>query len=41
MRCPDIALARSVLGWEPEVSLDEGLKRTIAWARSEWVGGTP
>ena len=24
---------RSVLGWEPRVSLDEGLERTIAWFR--------
>ena len=27
----DNALAKSVLGWEPKVSLDEGLDRTIAW----------
>ncbi|HEY9107353.1 MAG TPA: UDP-glucuronic acid decarboxylase family protein [Roseateles sp.] len=28
-RCPDIALARSMLGWQPEVALEEGLQRTI------------
>jgi dTDP-glucose 4,6-dehydratase len=33
VRQPDIALARSVLGWEPEVSLEEGLKHTVAWFR--------
>ncbi|HEY6441138.1 MAG TPA: UDP-glucuronic acid decarboxylase family protein [Acetobacteraceae bacterium] len=30
-RCPDITLARSTLGWEPHVELDEGLTRTIAY----------
>ena len=30
-RCPDIALARKVLGWEPSVPLDEGLRRTIGY----------
>jgi len=30
-RCPDIGLARSLLGWEPTVALDEGLRRTAAW----------
>jgi dTDP-glucose 4,6-dehydratase len=33
VRQPDITLARSVLGWAPEVALDEGLERTIAWFR--------
>ena len=33
-RCPDIALARRVLGWEPGVGIDEGLKRTIAYFRT-------
>ena len=30
-RRPDITLARKVLGWEPKVGLDEGLKSTIAY----------
>ena len=31
VRCPDISLAASRLGWNPRVSLHEGLQRTIAW----------
>jgi dTDP-glucose 4,6-dehydratase len=34
VRQPDIALARRVLGWEPTVNLDDGLKRTIEWFRA-------
>jgi dTDP-glucose 4,6-dehydratase len=34
VRRPDITLAREGLGWEPRVSLDEGLTRTIAYFRS-------
>ncbi len=30
-RCPDISRARSALGWEPKVGIDEGLKRTVEW----------
>ena len=30
-RRPDISLAREVLGWEPKVQLEEGLKKTIAY----------
>lgn len=30
-RQPDIALARTALGWEPHIALDEGLRRTIKW----------
>ena len=37
-RRPDIALARERLGWEPHVTLREGLARTIAWFRSVNVG---
>ena len=33
VRKPDILLARKHLGWEPQVSLDEGLQRTIEWFR--------
>jgi UDP-glucuronate decarboxylase len=32
-RQPDIRLARSILNWEPTTSLDEGLKKTIAYFR--------
>ncbi len=31
VRQPDITVARSVLGWEPKVQLEEGLQRTIAY----------
>jgi UDP-glucuronate decarboxylase len=30
-RCPDIGLARATLGWEPHVTLDDGLTRTIEY----------
>ncbi len=30
-RCPDITLARKLLGWEPAVGLEDGLQRTIAY----------
>lgn len=33
-RCPDITLAKSLLGWEPQVQLSEGLDRSIAYFRS-------
>lgn len=33
-RKPDITLARQRLTWNPEISLEEGLKRTIAYFRS-------
>ena len=29
VRQPDITRARQLLGWEPEVDLDEGLRRTL------------
>jgi len=34
-RQPDITLARDKLGWEPKVSLDDGLRETIAYFRRE------
>lgn len=33
-RRPDIAHARSLLGWEPEVSLEDGLGRTLEYFRT-------
>ncbi|HXX40605.1 MAG TPA: NAD-dependent epimerase/dehydratase family protein [bacterium] len=30
-RRPDITRAKTLLGWEPHVSLEEGLKRTLEW----------
>jgi hypothetical protein len=35
VREPDISLAREVLGWEPVVPFEEGLRRTIAWFREQ------
>lgn len=35
VRKPDITLAREHLGWEPEVTLEEGLTKTIAWFREQ------
>ncbi|MFJ5559340.1 NAD-dependent epimerase/dehydratase family protein [Streptomyces sp. NPDC093250] len=35
VRCPDITLARDKLGWEPRVDTEDGLRRTIAWFRTE------
>jgi dTDP-glucose 4,6-dehydratase len=35
VRQPDISVARQVLQWEPQVSLDEGLERTIGFFRTK------
>ncbi len=35
VRQPDITRARTLLGWEPKVSLDEGLRSTIAYFRQK------
>jgi dTDP-glucose 4,6-dehydratase len=34
VRQPDITLARTQLGWEPKVPLQEGLGHTVAWFRA-------
>jgi UDP-glucuronate decarboxylase len=34
-RRPDISLARTKLGWEPSVALDDGLARTIHYFRQQ------
>jgi dTDP-glucose 4,6-dehydratase len=31
VRQPDITRAKQILGWEPEVGLEDGLRRTIEW----------
>jgi dTDP-glucose 4,6-dehydratase len=33
-RCPDITLAMRVLGWKPQITLREGLARTLDWYRA-------
>lgn len=33
-RCPNISLAQGLLGWEPKVPLEEGLRRTIHYFRN-------
>ena len=33
-RCPDITRIKTMLGWEPRVTLEEGLGRTIPWFRT-------
>ena len=37
-RCPDIAKARAALGWEPRVTLEEGLRLTVEYFRREAAG---
>ena len=35
VRCPDISRAQKLLGWEPRVSLDEGLSLTIEYFKKK------
>jgi len=35
VRRPDITRAKELLGWEPKVSFDDGMRRTIAWFREQ------
>jgi dTDP-glucose 4,6-dehydratase len=39
VRRPDISLAREILGWEPEIDLREGLRRTIEESGVETLVG--
>ena len=38
IRLPDISKARSLLGWEPKVTPDEGLQQVIAWFKKDAAG---
>src|SRR5260370_42200874 len=38
-RCPDIAQARAVLGWQPRIELKDGLARTIAYFERVLIKG--
>jgi dTDP-glucose 4,6-dehydratase len=38
VRQPDISRARQALGWEPAISLEEGLTRTVEWFKDRLVG---
>ena len=39
-RRPDIGAARRLLGWEPKVCLDDGLRRTVDYFRERLQGAT-
>lgn len=34
--CLDAAKAKKLLGWSPQISLDDGIKKTIAWHRNHF-----
>jgi nucleoside-diphosphate-sugar epimerase len=34
--CADIGKARKLLGWQPQVSLEEGIKKTVEWTEDNW-----
>jgi len=34
-RQPDITRAREILGWEPKISLEEGIRRTILYFKQK------
>jgi nucleoside-diphosphate-sugar epimerase len=34
----DISRARQLLGWTPRVSFEDGIAKTIAWAREQAAG---
>ncbi len=41
IRRPDITRAESLLGWRPEVALEDGLVRTLEWFRARPAVGAP
>jgi len=34
--CADIEKARKLLEWQPKISLEEGIKRTVEWTKDNW-----
>jgi dTDP-glucose 4,6-dehydratase len=36
-RCPEIGKAKRVLGWQPEVSVIDGVRRTVEWLESREI----
>ena len=38
-RCPDISKARALLGWEPRITLKEGLRKSLEFFRSKVAAG--
>ena len=36
-RCPDITKAKKILGWEPKVGLDEGLRTTLDYFKEQFA----
>jgi dTDP-glucose 4,6-dehydratase len=41
VRRPDTTLAAKLLGWQPQVSIEEGLERTLAWFATQPLGPSP
>ena len=41
VRRPDITLAKTLLGWEPKVSFEEGITKTIEFFRGRVAAGDP
>jgi nucleoside-diphosphate-sugar epimerase len=38
-RQPDITRARTLLGWEPKIGLEEGLQKTVGYFRAKVEAG--
>jgi nucleoside-diphosphate-sugar epimerase len=38
VRQPDVTRARTLLGWEPKVDLEQGLTKTIEYFRTKVAG---
>jgi UDP-glucuronate decarboxylase len=40
-RCPDISRAKQLLGWEPQVAIEDGLRQTISYFREYLQNAAP